>query len=127
MEKFSLKKRLKSFTHASRGIGLFLKTTHNSWIQVSVFVIVVALGLYFNITNMEWVAVIFAGGLVLVCEALNTAIEIHMGLTSPGEHPFARDTKDVAAGAVLISAIVAAVIGLLVFVPYFVTCLSWKI
>ncbi len=50
-------------------------------------------------------------------EALNTAIEIDIDLTSPEYHPFARDTKDVAAGAVLLSVFVAVIVGLIVFLP----------
>jgi diacylglycerol kinase len=63
---------------------------------------------------------VFAGGFVLVAEAFNTAIEIDIDLTSPEYHPYAKDTKDVAAGAVLIAACTAALIGLIIFVPYFV-------
>ena len=61
---------------------------------------------------------IFASGLVFMAEAFNTAIEIDIDLTSPEYHPFARDTKDVAAGAVLIAALTAAVIGVFIFGPY---------
>ncbi len=59
-----------------------------------------------------------AGGLVLVAEAFNTAIEIDIDLTSPEYHPFARDTKDVAAGAVLICAIIWAVVTLIIFAQH---------
>jgi diacylglycerol kinase len=115
---FSIIKRAKSFTHAGRGLYIFLKTTHNAWIHAVIFVLVVILGLYFNITQTEWLAVILAAGLVLVSEAFNTAIEIDIDLTSPEYHPYARDTKDVAAGAVLFSAIIAVIIGVLVFGHY---------
>ncbi len=54
---------------------------------------------------------------VLVAESINTAIEIDIDLTSPQYHPYARDTKDVAAGAVLISVIGAVIIGAIIFVP----------
>jgi diacylglycerol kinase len=63
--------------------------------------------------------IIIAIGSVLAAEAFNTAIEIDINLTSPNQHPYAKDTKDVAAGAVLITSIFALIIGLLVFVPYF--------
>ena len=53
-------------------------------------------------------------------EAFNTAIEIDIDLTSPEFHPYAKDTKDVAAGAVLISAIIAIVVGIHIFLPYFI-------
>ena len=117
-ETFSLIKRAKSFTHAWRGIGVFIKSTHNAWIHLFILACVIILGLYWNITTTEWIFLIFAGGLVLVTEAINTAIEIDIDLTSPEYHPYAKDTKDVAAGAVLLSAITSAIVGVLVFGPY---------
>ena len=117
-EKFSIIKRAKSFTHAGRGLWIFLKTTHNAWIHLVVFLIVILLGLYFNITHVEWMVLVLTGGLVIISEAFNTAIEIDIDLTSPGYHPYARDTKDVAAGAVLISAIIAVIVGILIFGHY---------
>lgn len=117
-KEFSIVKRAKSFTHAGRGIKVFLKSTHNAWIHISVLILVVIAGFYFDITNVEWMMIVFAAGFVMASEAFNTAIEIDIDLTSPEFHPYARDTKDVAAGAVLISAITAAIIGLIVFAPH---------
>lgn len=117
-ENFSVAKRVKSFAHAWRGIGLFLKTTHNAWVHVFIFAVVVLAGFYFEITRVEWLFIILTAGSVFAAEAFNTAIEIDMDLTSPDYHPRARDTKDVAAGAVLISAIAAVVVGLIIFIPY---------
>lgn len=119
-EEFSLLKRAKSFTHAGRGLQLFLKTTHNAWIHISIFIFTVILGIYLNITNIEWMILFLTGGFVLSAEAFNTAIEIDIDLTSPEYHPYARDTKDVAAGAVLISAIVAVIVGLFIFIPHLI-------
>lgn len=117
-KEFSAFKRANSFVHAGRGIAVFLKTTPNAWIQLSALLLVIIFGFYFQITRIEWVMIIFAAGIVLVAEAFNTAIEIDINLTSPGYHPYARDTKDVAAGAVLIASIIALVIGILVFGHY---------
>ncbi len=117
-EEFSMIKRAKSFTYAGRGIYVFIKTTHNAWIHLFILAVAVLLGFYLGIIRVEWMFLIVAGGLVLVTEALNTAIEIDINLTSPEYHLYAKDTKDVAAGAVLISAIVAAIIGLMIFLPY---------
>ena len=119
-EEFSIVKRAKSFVHASRGLLLFLKTTHNAWIQIVIFLGAIGLGIYFDIPSLEWTMLTLAGGFVLVSEAFNTAIEVDMNLTSPQYHPYARDTKDMAAGAVLISAITALIIGLTIFLPYIV-------
>ncbi len=119
-EEFSLIKRAKSFTYAGRGIWVFIKTTHNAWIHLVVLAVAIALGVYFDITVIEWMMLVLAGGFVLVAEAFNTAIEIDIDLTSPEYHPYAKDTKDVAAGAVLISAITAAIIGIFIFGHYIV-------
>lgn len=122
-EEFSLIKRAKSFTYATRGIYIFIKTTHNAWVHLVILAIAIALGVYFDITHIEWMMLTLAGGFVLVTEALNTAIEIDINLTSPEYHPYARDTKDVAAGAVLIAAIAASIIGLLIFGRYILAAL----
>ena len=117
-EKFSLIKRIRSFIYAGRGIKIFFKSTHNSWIHVTLCIIAIILGFYFHITQTEWMMLVLASGLVFVSEAFNTAIEIDIDLTSPEYHPFAKNSKDVAAGAVLISAITALVIGILIFGHY---------
>jgi diacylglycerol kinase (ATP) len=117
-EEFSLIKRAKSFTHAGRGVWVFIKTTHNAWIHLAVFATVLIVGLVLEISRYEWIMLVFTGGFVLVAEAFNTAIEIDINLTSPEYHPYAKDTKDVAAGAVLLAAITAVVVGIFVFVPY---------
>ncbi|HEY0010294.1 MAG TPA: diacylglycerol kinase family protein [Candidatus Paceibacterota bacterium] len=118
VERFSIVKRAKSFTHAGRGIGIFLRTTHNAWVHMFFLVLAVVLGIYFGISYIDWMLLTFAAGLVLTAEAFNTAIEIDIDLTSPEYHPYARDTKDVAAGAVLIAAATAAVIGVGIFGHY---------
>ncbi len=116
-KRFSIVARLKSVTNAWRGLGIFLKTTHNAWVHIFFSILAIYLGFALKINNMEWVVIIFAMGMVIVTEALNTAFEIDIDLTSPTYHPYARDTKDVAAGAVLVSVIVAGIIGLIIFLP----------
>ncbi|MHB8652179.1 MAG: diacylglycerol kinase family protein [Minisyncoccota bacterium] len=117
-ESFSVSKRAKSFVHAGRGIRLFFRTTHNAWVHSAVFMVAVVLGVTVRIDRIEWALLVFAGGLVFVAEALNTAIEVDMDLTSPEYHPYARDTKDIAAGAVLIASSVALLVGAIVFFPH---------
>jgi len=119
-EEFSVIKRAKSFAHAGRGLWIFIKTTHNAWIHLVLLLVAIGLGVYLKITNVEWMMLVFVGGLVLVSEAFNTAIEIDINLTSPEYHPYAKDTKDVAAGAVLISALTAFVIGVFIFGHYLI-------
>jgi diacylglycerol kinase len=116
-KRFSIVARAKSFSFAFRGLKLILKTQHNFGIQILITFIVFLMGLYFDISQTEWMFLVLSSGLVLIAEAFNTAFEFDIDLTSPTFHPYARDTKDVAAGAVLISAIMALVIGLIIFIP----------
>lgn len=114
---FSIIKRAKSLTHAVRGISIILKTQHNFWLHIFSAIVVFVLGLYYQIQTVEWISIIFSIGFVLISEAINTAIEIDIDLTSPNYHPYAKDTKDVAAGAVLLSGIVSLIVGLVIFIP----------
>lgn len=105
------------FLNAFRGMYVIYKTTRHLFIHIISAVLVVFLGFNFKISPFEWISLIFAIGFVLVSEAFNTAIEIDIDLTSPEYHPFARDTKDVAAAAVLLSVFVAILVGLIIFLP----------
>ena len=123
-KRFSIVARIKSTTHAFRGIGIFIKTTHNAWLHLFFAILAVYMGFIFRISEAEWATIIFAIGLVIISEAFNTAIEIDIDLTSPDYHPYARDTKDVAAGAVLLSVLIAGIIGLIIFLPKIVLLVS---
>ncbi|NVN97448.1 diacylglycerol kinase family protein [Candidatus Nomurabacteria bacterium] len=123
-KRFSIVARAKSFTHAIRGIGVLIKSTHNFWVHIFAAIVVTILGYILCISSIEWILLVFAIGFVMVTEAVNTAIEIDIDLTSPTFHPYARDTKDVAAGAVLISAIVAVIVGFIIFLPKIIILLK---
>lgn len=105
------------FLNAFRGMYIVWKTTRLISVHILSAVAVVIAGFYFNVSDIEWIALVFAIGFVMVSEVFNTAIEIDIDLTSPGYHPYAKDTKDVAAAAVLMSAIVAVIVGLIIFLP----------
>ncbi|MDP2789452.1 MAG: diacylglycerol kinase family protein [bacterium] len=107
------------FAHAFRGLHVLRVTTRHIFFHFLCALFAVFLGFYFKISNPEWIAIVFAIGLVIISEAFNTAIEIDIDLTSPEYHPYARDTKDVAAAAVLLSAITAFIVGAIIFVPRF--------
>lgn len=113
-----LSKRIKSFGYAFKGIASFLGKEPNAWVHCSAVVVVVSLGVYYDITSTEWCLCILCFGMILMAEAMNTAIERLVNLVSPQKHPIAGDVKDVAAGAVLLAALSAAVIGLIIFIPY---------
>jgi diacylglycerol kinase (ATP) len=112
---FSLRKRARSFLHAFRGIALFFKTTHNAWIQACILIAAVIAGIYLQISGTDWMFLFLSAGMVFTAEAFNTAFEIDIDLTSPDYHPFARDTKDIAAGAVLIASCTAVIVGIGIF------------
>lgn len=116
-KRFSIIKRVKSVNHAFRGLEVLLKTTHNFWGHLFFAVLVVYLGVSIGISQIEWMIIVLLIGFVLVTEAINTAIEIDIDLTSPNYHPYAKDTKDVAAAAVALSILTAGIIGLIIFLP----------
>ena len=107
-----LHKRLKSFTYAWKGVCSFLSKEHNAWIHCAAIIAVTIAGIRFEITRTEWLVILLCFAMVLAAEAFNTAIERLVNLVSPDYHPIAGDVKDIAAGAVLICAIFAALIGL---------------
>ena len=117
-----LTKRIKSFGYAFKGIASLLRNEHNAWIHCIAIVVVTSCGFYFGITPAEWCMVVICFGMVLAAEGFNTAIERLVDLVSPDYHPIAGNVKDIAAGAVLICAIAAAIIGALIFIPYFLNC-----
>jgi diacylglycerol kinase len=114
---FSIVNRAKSFRHAFRGIFVIYKTQPNFWFHTLSAAVTIFLGFFLHVSETEWLALVFAIGFVVVSEAWNTAVEFDIDLTSPQMHPFARDTKDVAAAAVLISALTSIIIGLIIFLP----------
>lgn len=105
------------FLNAFRGMYVISQTTRHLFIHIISALVAIILGFYFHVSSIEWIALVLAIGFVLVSEAFNTAIEIDMDLTSPQYHPYARDTKDVAAAAVLLAVLVAVIIGLVIFLP----------
>lgn len=121
-EAFDIIKRTQSLQHAIRGIGTFIKTTHNLWVHACVAIAVIYLGFYFHISSTEWMFIVLCIGFVFVAEAFNTALEFDIDLTSPEYHPYAKHTKDIAAGAVLLAGLTTYVIGFIIFIPKFARC-----
>ncbi len=110
--------RLRSVRYAVRGIGVMVRSQHNAWLHAAATVVVVALGLGLGVSAADWCWLVLAMMAVWTAEALNTAFEFLTDVASPTFHPVAGKAKDVAAGAVLISAVGSAVIGLMVFGPH---------
>lgn len=115
--KFSIKARLLSFRFAGEGVLFFFRYEHNAWIHLVATVAVLLAGWLFKLAAMEWVAIIFAIGLVMVTEIINTSIEKIMDHLSPETHPAVKVVKDLASAAVLFAAFVAVIVGLIIFIP----------
>jgi diacylglycerol kinase (ATP) len=115
--KLSLGARIASFGHAFRGLAELLATQHNARIHAAATLAVCALAGFLGISAVEWLAVVLAIAAVWSVEAMNTAFESLCDLVSPDHRPLVQRAKDVAAGAVLVSAAGAAAVGLIVFGP----------
>jgi len=115
---FNLHARYKSFGYAFQGIGFMLKSQHNAWIHLVATLLVICLGFYLKVNGEDWRWLIIAIVLVWMAEAFNTAMEYLCDVVSPDYSEAVKHTKDIAAGAVLICAFGAALIGLLTFWPY---------
>ena len=112
-----MKKRIKSFGFAFKGIKLVFGSEANMKIHLFVSLLVVICGFIFSISSIEWMMCILCFGLVFGAEMINTSIENIVNLVSPEQNELAGKAKDIAAGAVLICAIAAAIVGLIIFVP----------
>ena len=111
------KKRAASFGYAFKGVRILVFTQPHIIIHLVAAAIVIAAGFLYGISKTEWLFIVIAIALVLVTEAINTAIEFTIDLISPNHHPVAGKAKDVAAAAVLIAAFFAVIVGLVVFLP----------
>ena len=114
---FTFTGRIRSFTHALHGIAMTLRSQHNAWVHAVATIVAIIASIALGISRTEWCLITFAIAGVWVAEAMNTAFEFLCDVASPEFHPTVKQAKDVAAGAVLISAIAAVAIGLLVFGP----------
>ena len=108
---FTFRKRARSFKFAFNGIKLLITKEHNAWIHCFAAVCVLIAGVVFGLSRMEWIAVTIVIGAVLAAEAVN----------SPEYNEAIKRTKDLAAGAVLLMAIAAAIVGFVIFIPKIAT------
>jgi len=109
--------RLRSMRFASRGVARMVASEANARIHATATLAVVAAGFALDVDRGEWLALSLAIAIVWSAEALNTAIEAVCDVAAPGRDPRIERAKDIAAGAVLVAAAGAAVVGLLVFGP----------
>lgn len=116
--KYDFKKQIRSFGYAWHGLYSCIGREQNLGFHLIATVLVIVAGFLFHITRTEWIVILLCIGMVISAELFNTAIEKLVDLVSPQRHPIAGQVKDIAAGAVLVCACTAAIIGLIIFIPY---------
>lgn len=123
-DKFSVKNRIKSFSHALNGIIALLKKEHNARIHLVAAISATILGIVLKINTTEWISIVIVIGLVILTELFNTAIERLADLVDPNRNELIGQIKDYSAGAVLMAAIVSLIVGGLIFIPKILNLLS---
>jgi diacylglycerol kinase (ATP) len=116
-ERFSIQKRLISFTHAFRGIRRFVWREHNARIHLVATIAVIIVAIVLKVTTTEAAILTIVTGGVWITEIVNTAIERLADHITKELHPEIKIIKDLAAGAVLVAAIIAVAVGLFIFIP----------
>lgn len=106
-----------SFSHALRGLGMVLRAEQNFRVQLLIAVLAVALGFILKLRGAEMIVILVVSMFVLVLELLNSGTERLVDVVQPRLHHAARDIKDIMAGAVLVSSVIAVIIALIIFVP----------
>ncbi len=114
-----LRGRIRSLKFAMRGAYLLVTTEHSIMVQFSIGIIMTVLGFVMQITTVEWMFQLLAIGMVLVAESLNTGIEKLSDFVHPDYHKRIGFIKDISAGAATFAAIIAIIIGLLIYLPKF--------
>ena len=114
-----LKGRIRSLTFALRGAWLLITTEHSIMVQVSIAVIMTVVGFIVQLSSIEWMFQLLAIGLVLVAESLNTGVEKLSDFIHPDYNDRIGFIKDISAGAATFAAIIAVIIGLIIYLPKF--------
>lgn len=112
-----IKNRIKAFKFAFKGFYILISQEHSIIAQVIIAVLVTILGFVMNISPTEWLFQIFAIGLILSVESLNTAIERLADFIHPEHHKKIGIIKDIGAGAAFFAAVTAIIIGLVIYLP----------
>ncbi|MDQ8736704.1 diacylglycerol kinase family protein [Paenibacillus sp. LHD-38] len=112
-----MQKFIASFAVAISGVVFALRTQSHMRFHALAGLIACVVGLIVSLEPLEWAIILLAIAVVISAEMINTAVEQAVNLASPSIHPVAKVAKDVAAGAVLIAAVISAIIGLLILGP----------
>ncbi len=113
----SQQSRWSSFRHAFAGVWFVLRTQRNAWIHAALTTAALGLAALVGLHRSEWIILLLVIGMVWTAEIFNTSLEAIVDLTNPEAHPLAQVAKDTAAAAVLVTAAVAILVGLLLLGP----------
>ena len=108
---------MRSFYYAFRGLLILFRSQKNARIHLFFFLLAICYGFLFKINAIEWSIILLCSGLVIAAEAVNTSIERLADSVHPEHHAGIGESKDIAASAVLITAIAALILGLIIFIP----------
>ncbi len=114
---------MKRFNYALNGLKTLLIKDQKFSLHIYASIIAIVFGFIFHINRLEWLFILLAISLVLAFEAINTAVEYVVDLVTSEYHDYAKYAKDIAAFSVMIVSILALLIGLIVFIPYFINLL----
>jgi undecaprenol kinase len=112
-----MRRFIKSFGYSFEGIAHAFKFEPNFRFHLLALIVVVSTGWHYELSAAEWLWIAAVSAIVIMAELFNTAIEVLVDVVSPEIHPKAKIVKDLASAAVLIAAILAAITGLIIFIP----------
>lgn len=108
---------MKSFRYALQGLLSAVRSERNMRIHIAAAILVIAAGIFFKVSQTEWMILLLCIGFVIAMELMNTALEHVCNAAVPQFHPFIRHAKDMAAAAVLMAAVASAITGSIIFIP----------
>ncbi|MDD3006517.1 MAG: diacylglycerol kinase family protein [Candidatus Pacebacteria bacterium] len=118
-----IKRLVRSFRHAGNGLKYAMREP-NFTIEITIAAGAIFLAAFFCIERWEWAALISVTLLVLMLEIINTVCERMIDIMVPRSHPYAKDVKDMMAGAVLLACFGSVAVGFIIFFPYFAAILN---
>ncbi len=119
-KKYSIKRFFNSFSYAFTGIKTACKSEQNFIFDIIFGILTIVIGVLLKLSTIEFTIVLLAIALVLGMELINTSIEYTVDMAMPEIHPLAKAAKDISSGAVLVCAIIAFIIGMIIYLPKFI-------
>lgn len=114
----TLKRLVKSFRYAFKGLWKTLKEEQNLQVQGILGLVAIIMAGYFRVSRLEWAMLVFIIGLVIIMEIVNSAVERAADVLKPRIDSYVKEIKDIMAAAVMLASIIAVIIGLIIFIPY---------